>query len=355
MTALVLGLVAFVGNNKSVTLTVDGQASTVSRRSAPRWRMSLAESEVEVGERGRRHPGGRRGNLRRRQHRGGHGQAGERERGRRQFHGPHHCRNRPGTAGRTGRHRQVRPVGAADRRTGLGGSGSPSRRRRHVTHRRRRQDPQGSLHRDDHRRPAAGTRHQGPQGRQALRCRQGAGRGGHQGQGDPDRPRAGRRDRVHCVRHGRDDQLLHVQRRRKGHPRRRGRRAGQGLRDRADRRQGNQPEAGQGKGHPRTGQPEDHRGHQEAPGQGQQRQRRAAPGRRSQNASPAATGPSTRATATPAACSSAPAPGWAPAAASTPPTPTWPPRRSRSRPPKCCAATAGWGHWPACASKLGLL
>jgi resuscitation-promoting factor RpfB len=50
MTALVLGLVAFVGNNKSVTLTVDGQASTVSTFGTTVADV-LAESEVEVGER----------------------------------------------------------------------------------------------------------------------------------------------------------------------------------------------------------------------------------------------------------------------------------------------------------------
>ena len=50
MTALVLGLVAFVGNNKSVTLTVDGQASTVSTFGSTVADV-LAESEVEVGER----------------------------------------------------------------------------------------------------------------------------------------------------------------------------------------------------------------------------------------------------------------------------------------------------------------
>ncbi|WP_276606326.1 resuscitation-promoting factor [Arthrobacter sp. CAU 1506] len=49
MTALVLGLVAFVGNNKSVTLTVDGQASTVSTFGSTVADV-LAESEVEVGE-----------------------------------------------------------------------------------------------------------------------------------------------------------------------------------------------------------------------------------------------------------------------------------------------------------------
>ncbi len=50
MTALVLGLVAFVANNKSVTLTVDGQASTVSTFGSTVADV-LAESEVEVGER----------------------------------------------------------------------------------------------------------------------------------------------------------------------------------------------------------------------------------------------------------------------------------------------------------------
>jgi uncharacterized protein YabE (DUF348 family) len=50
MTALVLGLVAFVGNNKSVTLTVDGQASTVSTFGSTVADV-LAESEVVVGER----------------------------------------------------------------------------------------------------------------------------------------------------------------------------------------------------------------------------------------------------------------------------------------------------------------
>jgi uncharacterized protein YabE (DUF348 family) len=49
MTALVLGLVAFVGNNKSVTLTVDGQASTVTTFGSTVADV-LAESEVQVGE-----------------------------------------------------------------------------------------------------------------------------------------------------------------------------------------------------------------------------------------------------------------------------------------------------------------
>jgi resuscitation-promoting factor RpfB len=47
MTALVLGLVAFVGNNKSVTLTVDGQASTVTTFGSPVQDV-LNEADVQV-------------------------------------------------------------------------------------------------------------------------------------------------------------------------------------------------------------------------------------------------------------------------------------------------------------------
>jgi uncharacterized protein YabE (DUF348 family) len=49
MTALVLGLVAFVGNNKSVTLTVDGQASSVSTFGSTVQDV-LNDADVQVGE-----------------------------------------------------------------------------------------------------------------------------------------------------------------------------------------------------------------------------------------------------------------------------------------------------------------
>jgi uncharacterized protein YabE (DUF348 family) len=49
MTALVLGLVAFVGNNKSVTLTVDGQASSVSTFGSTVPDV-LPDADVQVGD-----------------------------------------------------------------------------------------------------------------------------------------------------------------------------------------------------------------------------------------------------------------------------------------------------------------